>query len=49
MDYTFGAGIEENRDICLVVVMEDGWDKEKLQINDMPFAMECSPRLQIGS
>jgi len=32
-----GAGVEENGDVCLVVVMEDGWDKEKLQNNDMPF------------
>ena len=32
-----GAGFEEDGDMCLVVVMEDGWDKEELQKMDMPF------------
>jgi hypothetical protein len=32
-----GAGFEEDGDMCLVVVMADGSDKEELQKMDMPF------------
>jgi hypothetical protein len=31
-----GAGLEED-DMCLVIVMADGWDKEELQKMNMPF------------
>ncbi|KAM6502770.1 hypothetical protein JOM56_002747 [Amanita muscaria] len=32
-----GAGLEEDDDVCLVVVMADGRDKEELEKMDMPF------------
>ena len=32
-----GAGVEEDADMCLVVVMADGLDKEALQRMNMPF------------
>jgi hypothetical protein len=36
------AGLEEDGDMCLVVVMVDGEDKEELQKMNMPF---CEKRL----
>ncbi|KAF8351480.1 hypothetical protein F5887DRAFT_937727, partial [Amanita rubescens] len=32
-----GAGIEDDDNVCLVIVMADGWDKEELEKMDMPF------------
>jgi hypothetical protein len=31
-----GAGFEENGDMVLVIVMDDGWDKVELQNKEMP-------------
>jgi hypothetical protein len=35
-----GAGFEEDGEFCLIVVMEDGWDKDELQKMEMPFCEE---------